>query len=518
MNRHRVPCVIAALAMGLLLRVWFVTMHSQVGGDALVYGDIAKNWLQHGIYGLTEAAGLRSTLMRLPGYPLFLAICFKIFGIDHYTPALWVQCIVDLTTCLLVSDIAKSLAGEDERAGLIALWLAALSPFTANYVAAPLTETLSLFCVALTFFGLIRWQRAQRSHGTFSTNGTQRSSRSDAINMWILVISVPMGYAILLRPDGGLLPAAVVPAMVWIVWRRGCGSLSGYGAVIVCSVLTLLPLIPWTVRNERTFHMFQPLAPRYANDPGQLVSYGFQHWYRTWAIDFASTKSIYWRYDGDPLAIVDLPARAFDSQQQYQQTDALFNDYNDVLESTATIDDRFGDLAEERVAANPLRYYLLLPVARVANMWLRPRTELLDVPSRWWKYEEHPKTTIFAALYAALNLGYLVMSVIGLKRALHDRDNLPVLWASVGFIGIRSLLLATVDNSEPRYVLECFPIVIALAGISCCGKRPNLDDHPLPNANSNLERTTCLEASSRERSGVVVMYSKMTSQAERCSQ
>ena len=35
---------------------------------------------------------------------------------------------------------------------MLALWLAALCPFTANYVAMPLTETLSIFCVALGLY------------------------------------------------------------------------------------------------------------------------------------------------------------------------------------------------------------------------------------------------------------------------------------------------------------------------------------------------------------------------------
>ena len=41
----------AALVAGLLLRLWFVSHLPRVVGDSLVYGDIAKTWLQHGVYG-----------------------------------------------------------------------------------------------------------------------------------------------------------------------------------------------------------------------------------------------------------------------------------------------------------------------------------------------------------------------------------------------------------------------------------------------------------------------------------
>ena len=41
------------LLTGALLRWWMIHLHPQIQGDALLYGDIAANWLQHGIYGHT---------------------------------------------------------------------------------------------------------------------------------------------------------------------------------------------------------------------------------------------------------------------------------------------------------------------------------------------------------------------------------------------------------------------------------------------------------------------------------
>jgi hypothetical protein len=39
-------------------------------------------------------------------------------------------------------------------------------------------------------------------------------------------------------------------------------------------------------------------------------------------------------------------------------------------------------------------------------------------------------------------------------------------WVMVGFVGLRCALLWTIDNSEPRYTLECFPVVVLLAGVA----------------------------------------------------
>jgi 4-amino-4-deoxy-L-arabinose transferase-like glycosyltransferase len=144
--------VLFALLAGAALRVWFIRVFPQIQGDSLLYADIARNWLLHGIYGrsVLHPGGpptIAPTLVRLPGYPGFLALCFAAFGNQNYLAVLYLQAIIDLATCLLIAGFVRRLCGS--LTGLIALWLAALCPFTANYVAMPLTETLYIFFVAL---------------------------------------------------------------------------------------------------------------------------------------------------------------------------------------------------------------------------------------------------------------------------------------------------------------------------------------------------------------------------------
>src|SRR6059058_4693437 len=76
--------------VGLALRFLFLIRFPAVVTDSFVYGDIAKNWLQHGIYGFS-GADITPTYIRLPGYPAFLALIFAIFGSDHYRAVLVVQ-------------------------------------------------------------------------------------------------------------------------------------------------------------------------------------------------------------------------------------------------------------------------------------------------------------------------------------------------------------------------------------------------------------------------------------------
>lgn len=440
------------LALGLALRLWFIDHLAQIDGDTLLYGDIAKNWLEHGVYGFTQSGiAPRPTLIRLPGYPFFLAVCFRVFGMEHYTAVMIVQSVVDLLTCLVVGALAGRLFGR--RAAIVALWLACLCPFTANYVAAPLTETLSLACIALAFYGLERWR-----------------TTALGVNRWLWLIAVSLAYALLLRPEQGLLAAAVLGAMLWIASRKHKGVRAAWPVVVV-ALCMVLPLVPWTVRNWRVFHVVQPLAPRSATDPGELVPIGFQRWYRSWGIDFASTEDVYWNYDGAEIDIGDVPSRAFDSEEQYQQTNALLNAYDQTDNATAAIDARFEKIAEQRIQDDPVRYYLTLPVARLVNMAFRPRTAMMAIPLDWWHWE-HPEKSWFAAGYAGLNLAYFALAGVGfwLWRRRGWDGNPALAWSMMGFVVLRCAVLLTLDNSEPRYTLEFFPLFCIWAAV--CVSRP----------------------------------------------
>ncbi len=441
----------AALVAGLALRVWFIVHAAQIDGDTLIYGDIAKNWMLHGVYGYVQtAAGSVPTLIRLPGYPLFLLLCFRVFGVDHYTAVMGVQAVADLATCVLAAALARRRFGG--KGGMATLWLGALCPFMANYVASPLTETLSLLCVALAFYGLERWREAGARW-----------------NRWVWVTGFALAYAVLLRPEQGLLAAAVVPAMLWLAWKKNGaeGRMAALAPVAAAALCVVLPLAPWTVRNWRTFHVFEPLAPRYATDPGEPAPLGFQRWFRTWAIDYASSEDVYWNYDGAPIEIGNLPSRAFDTEEQYVQTEQLLEEYNQNFNPTAERDARFEALAEERIKADPLRYYVALPVARVVNMFLRPRTELMGVELEWWKWSEDHAQTAFATAYAGLNLGYFVLGGVGfwVWRRRGFGGEVVLGWAMMGFVVLRCALLLTVDNSEPRYTLEFFPVIVVWAAV-----------------------------------------------------
>jgi 4-amino-4-deoxy-L-arabinose transferase-like glycosyltransferase len=439
------------------LRLLFIFRFPSVTTDSFIYGDIAKNWLQHGVYAVSDGATFVPTWIRLPGYPAFLAAIFAVFGMEHYRAVLFVQMLVDVGTCFLVADVARRVVSE--RASRCAFLLAALCPFLANYVAAALTETLEVFFTVVALDCAVI--------GLEALDAGRRSA-------WV-GCGLAIAAAVLLRPDGGLLLIAVAAYLALILfrrWRTRRPLLPAIWAATIIAVIALAPLVPWTLRNLRTLHRFEPLAPRYANEENEFVPAGFNRWVKTWIADYASVEEVYWAVPGSNVDVDKLPLRAFDSDEQRDATEQLLSDYNDVQHVTPELDARFATLAAQRIQHAPLRYYLWLPTLRIADMWLRPRTEMLPSDSRWWEFDDDAKWSALAVAMGVIGLFYVKAALLGLVRS-RFAAHLGLL---LTFVIVRTLFLGTLENPEPRYTLECYPVVIVLAAAWFSRKRSQLPD------------------------------------------
>lgn len=453
----------AAFLAALALRLFFVAKFKLIDGDSFIYGDIAKNWLMHGSFGVTFDTGVDPTYIRLPGYPGFLAAIWRVVGVEHYTAVLIAQVIVDIGTCFVVADLARRTVSA--RAAKIAFWLTALCPFIAVYTAAPLSETLAIFFTALAL--------------DFAVAGLDDLA-SGRMRYWI-GCGFALASGILLRPDGGILLGAIGLYLIYKIvvpsraleahpasetatlGSRAHALLAG----IVVATIALSALVPWAFRNWREFHEFQPLAPRYANAPGEPVNYGFQRWTKTWIADYISVVDVYWALPGAKIDTRLLPKRAFDSPEQRKETERIFSEYNDTLEWTPELDAQLGKIADARIQRASLRYYVVLPALRIADMWLRPRTDLLRTNDRWWEVQSDPRGTFWASVMAIINLFFVGTALWAVIRGRQVR------WAGlmILFVVLRSVFLGTLENPEARYTLECYPVVLVFAAAAPAGKQ-----------------------------------------------
>jgi hypothetical protein len=67
---------------------------------------------------------------------------------------------------------------------------------------------------------------------------------------------------------------------------------------------------------------------------------------------------------------------------------------------------------------------------------------------------------VLASLWGALNLAFLFAAAMALIRGQRPLYLSMILL----FVLLRSAFLGSIENPEPRYTLECFPVVLLLGG------------------------------------------------------
>jgi hypothetical protein len=465
---------LAALAAGLCLRLFFVSKYPANSGDTVLYEQMATNWLKHHVYAMEVFGQITPVDLRMPGYPVFLAFVYAITGRTGPDARLWVmiaQTVVDLFSCVLIAILAATLllmVNERNPPGRVltaALWLAALCPFTANYAAVTLTEVFAIFFTAAALLPLCLLVGRTRNNGWMFIKKDWRLANNYGYLAALAALVVGLGT--LFRPETPLLLAAAWVVLGFVLVsqheaKRWLRTVAGMG------LLCALPLSPWAMRNAVTLHEFQFLAPKNSNLPGELVPYGFMSWEKTWLYRFRDVYLVPWKLNDEAIRVEDIPARAFDTPEERERVAAILEPYNNDLTLTPEEDQAFGELARQRTARHPLRTYVWLPLARAATMWFTPRIELIPVSGtvfplvQSWE-DDKIDQSVTVGLFL-LNIVYVGLAIWGAARLWRQSAAVrPAVAVLVVFILLRTAFLTTLETPEPRYVLVCFPALIALA-------------------------------------------------------
>jgi len=475
--------------------------------DGRVYSQIARNVLEQHVFSHDSQPPYAPSIIRLPGYPLFLAAIYAVFGHGNNTAVRVIQAVIDTATCVLIAWVVFEWAVDQERkhrAALIALGLAAVCPFTVIYVATILTE------VATNFLAV-----AMALTATFAFKATLQKKAL----MWWIATGLIAGLAVLFRPDSGLFAAAIgATLMLSALLSRNAGSIfvrvrAAILSAALFSIAFCIVLVPWTIRNRRVFHVFQPLAPAHGEMPDEFVARGYLLWVRTWLDDSRYVAPALWALDMRQMHVEDFPARAFDSKEERDRVAALFDKYNHPdgeeaadeeqssgdedqsdssgdeedqpeeepepeehlepeeanVEMTPEIDAGFAQIGQERVAHSRLRYYIVLPLKRAKTLWFDTHSQYYPfngelLPLEDLDYEIHQQ--YWLPLFAGLTWIYTLLGVLGgwLLWRSRDRDARRWLLLAVLLIFLRLGFFASIENPEPRYTVELFPFLIMLAG------------------------------------------------------
>jgi hypothetical protein len=509
-----IAALVLLVAFGFRLFV-ALRLPNDTPDDGRVYAQIARNVLEHHVYSHEEQAPFVPSLIRLPGYPLFLSAIYSIAGHTNNTAVRIVQAIIDTATCILVALVAFQWTADEKRkriASIAAFTLAALCPFTTIYVATILTEVPTSFLAVLLCL--------------LATIAFKSSSRRRSLILWLLA-GLTAGLAVFFRPDSGLFAAATGLTILLSTLNAARDTQKFFNrfsksvlSAAVFSFAFCLVLVPWTIRNRRVFGVFQPLSPAHGEMPGEFVPRGYLMWLRTWLDDGRYIGPVLWRLDTSRIPIEAYPKRAFDSSAERDRVAALMDKYNhpvDEEDATATptpspspatpnqtkqsdeatdedeeeeepeedpsaddpsnvemtpeIDAAFAQLARERIARAPFQYYVMLPLKRARSLWFDTHSQYYPFegelfPLDYMDYSIHQQ--YWLPLFAGLTWAYTLLGALGAWCLLRARRKEARLWLALAglIIFLRLGFFSTLENPEPRYVVEIFPFLAILGGIA----------------------------------------------------
>jgi len=168
-------------------------------------------------------------IQRMPGYPILLALTWKLTGSYTYLPIQILQVLLSALMPLLFYDMARRLFGRS--AGLAAGILGALNVPEARLAVTPLYDWWIILLVVLIAWLLIR--------------GAERGYPARQFLMMGLAVAAGVYF----RPTVLVLPLFVLAGLLPTLHRR---KLLLRGALALG--IPILALIPWAVRNNRIFH------------------------------------------------------------------------------------------------------------------------------------------------------------------------------------------------------------------------------------------------------------------------
>jgi len=354
--------------------------------------------LDRGYYGAQRGANYQPEAVRPPGYPAFLWLLVYQLRL----PLIAVVALQALS-CLIAVWLMEKLLIEHDFDSLPFLILVALAPFAAVYAARLMAEGPAIFLIAL----LVYWL-----------------SRPRAVETRIAIaIGLLTGIAVAMRPDLALLPP-IIAGLIW--WRNRAvdglpraSTLRHAGAMLLLSILVL---VPQTIRNADVFGKISPMPPAGA--------IGHSLYYATWQRKLTMTDigalqqgsyTLHSEQIGFAREVRRINARLHAPLNTEPFNPEAYQGAARQIESGMVLNDE----AKKRIASHPLEYARHV----VVNWW------------RLWNTAEYP---------AALP---------GIARTF-----LTLASALVWFLGFGGVIWALRQKSQPllkfpALILLYFPIV-----------------------------------------------------------
>ena len=231
---------IGIFCLALTVRIIYnntVAYHYYPLHDSAFYQGIAFHLLNEHCFCLEAYV---PTVVRAPLWPFTIAGLSLIFGPSDYFARLFLS-LVGSGTCVLVYFFARDLFSW--RIGVLAGVFAAIYPELYIYDGWLYTESLYTFLLFAICYGLYRLQRTP-----------ERNWQN-----WI-VCGVLLGLLSLTRPNGIIVIGLFIIWSFIMVWQKFLSLRMTIRGVLVSTLIAVVLIAPWTIRNYLVSHTFIPVA------------------------------------------------------------------------------------------------------------------------------------------------------------------------------------------------------------------------------------------------------------------
>jgi 4-amino-4-deoxy-L-arabinose transferase-like glycosyltransferase len=277
-----------AVAAALLLRLGFLYLANQAGGDFFAVGQEAGNiaWslaLGHG-YSSPLVGMQGPTAWVAPVYPLFLALGFKLLRMNPYHVVIFGQvlnAIFSALTCWPIYLLARKLFSA--RVALASCWTWVLLPTAILF---PLEWIWDQSLSAFLLTGLIC--------ATLYLPVEPPRVAGDARRGLVWAgYGIGWAFALLTNPAIGLL----LPFLAaWLAWQRHKSGAPWKVPIGIAVLACVLGIVPWTARNYEAFGHFVPIKSNFGlefwlgNNPDVKIIWA---WWRSPASDAAESDELH---------------------------------------------------------------------------------------------------------------------------------------------------------------------------------------------------------------------------------
>jgi 4-amino-4-deoxy-L-arabinose transferase-like glycosyltransferase len=322
--------------------------------------------------------------------PFFLAGVYQLFGV-HFLAVKLIFILLAAVSALLVYLIGKELVNP--KLGVIAAMLFAVEPSLCGITAFIYTEPLNIPLLLAAVYFLIRGVNTKRKREYFFSG-------------------IFWGLTTLCKGTTLFFPFFLVAGMMLFrKFRRGWKRLFLFLFVFV------LTLVPWTVRNYKTFHVFLPIAT-------------------------GSGESL-WTGNYFP----------FDGEFRYGETQKKASEITQGL-SWVERDRKLGEEAKKMIRANPTKF-IKLSIKKLYRFWIKVYEA---VPSGRRRSGDQ---IIFIGL-SLTHLSLLLLAGVGLFRFPEKRYAYKIILVLLLYY----TFVHAATFAVPRYRIPVMPLLFPLAAFT----------------------------------------------------